>query len=103
MDRCPLCFGPFRKPKLLPCLDTLCFTCLDDLVLKTARASGSFPCPVCKLEIAVPEGGVAKFDDNQFIKLEQSLEKKGLNLEQKAPCEVGVYASRYYCNSVRLL
>ncbi|KAH3822007.1 hypothetical protein DPMN_123776 [Dreissena polymorpha] len=57
MDRCPLCFETCQKPKLLPCLDTMCFTCLDEYVLKHARASGTFPCPVCGLELPVPVGG----------------------------------------------
>ncbi|KAH3723605.1 hypothetical protein DPMN_049397 [Dreissena polymorpha] len=26
MDRCPLCFGTFQRPKLLLCLDTMFFT-----------------------------------------------------------------------------
>ncbi|KAH3723738.1 hypothetical protein DPMN_049532 [Dreissena polymorpha] len=41
MDRCPLCFGTFQRPKLLLCLDTMFFTCLDVYVLRHARASGT--------------------------------------------------------------
>ncbi|KAH3754060.1 hypothetical protein DPMN_188719 [Dreissena polymorpha] len=37
MDRCPLCCGTFHKPKLLPCLDTMCFTCRDEYVLRRER------------------------------------------------------------------
>ncbi|KAH3821952.1 hypothetical protein DPMN_123720 [Dreissena polymorpha] len=87
MDRCPLCFGTFQKPKLLPCLDTMCFTRLDEYVLKHARASGTFPCPVWGLELPVPDGGVSKFDDNQHIKVEQTLERALAAPGGHVPCE----------------
>ncbi|KAL4233340.1 tripartite motif-containing protein 46 [Mactra antiquata] len=75
MDKCPLCFASYKKPKLLPCLDTVCFTCLDDHVINKGRDTGSFPCPVCNLEIELPEGGITKFDDNLYIKGRQALGK----------------------------
>ncbi|WAR08228.1 TRIM3-like protein [Mya arenaria] len=95
MDRCPLCFGSFQKAKLLPCLDTVCFTCLDEYVVKNARASGTFPCPVCHLEVPVPEGGISKFDDNQYIKLEQTLEKTPADPDLPCLCVRGEAGCRY--------
>ncbi|KAH3723479.1 hypothetical protein DPMN_049267 [Dreissena polymorpha] len=71
MDRCPLSFGTFLKPQLLPCLHAMCFTCLNEY----ARGSGIFLWSVCILERSAPEGGVSKFDDKQYIKVEQTLER----------------------------
>lgn len=85
MDKCPLCFGTFQKPKILPCLDSMCFACLDEYVQKNGRISGTFPCPVCNLELPVPEGGITKFDDNHHIRSEQILETVP---NVHPPCEV---------------
>ena len=68
----------------------MCFTCLDEYVLKHARASGTFPCPVCGLELPVPDGGVSKFDDNQHIKVEQTLERAQAAHGGHVPCEVRI-------------
>ncbi|KAH3723461.1 hypothetical protein DPMN_049249 [Dreissena polymorpha] len=71
MDRCPLSFGTFLKPQLLPYLHAMCFTCLNEY----ARGSGIFLWSVCILERSAPEGGVSKFDAKQYIKVEQTLER----------------------------
>lgn len=92
MIKCPLCCGPFQKPKLLPCLDTVCFSCLDEHVLRHGRVTGTFPCPVCEVELPVPTGGVTRFDDNQHIKLEISLDK--IANDEQLICEVSVMIVR---------
>ncbi|XP_045196444.2 tripartite motif-containing protein 45-like isoform X2 [Mercenaria mercenaria] len=85
MEKCPLCFGTFQKPKILPCLDSMCFACLDEYVIKNKRSTGTFPCPVCNIELPVPDGGITNFDDNQHIRGEQMLETVA---NVKPPCEV---------------
>lgn len=67
MDQCPVCCSPYLKPKLLPCLDTVCFSCLDEHVVKHGKG-GTFPCPVCQTLLAIPQGGITLFDDNLHIK-----------------------------------
>ena len=67
MNQCPVCCSPYLKPKILPCLDTVCFACLDEHVLKYGK-TGAFPCPVCKTVLAIPQGGITLFDDNLHIK-----------------------------------
>lgn len=52
-----------------------------------SRVIGTFPCPVCKIELPIPAGGVAKFDDNQHVKVEQSLQKVAIHVERLL-CEV---------------
>ncbi|KAH3749614.1 hypothetical protein DPMN_184115 [Dreissena polymorpha] len=44
-------------------------TCLD------TSASGTFPCLLCGWELTVPEGGLFKFNVNQNIKVEQTIER----------------------------
>ena len=54
---CPRCSQPFRDPKALPCLHTLCKQCLQDHVhdeMAGGRRS-SFTCPVCSAKIFVPD------------------------------------------------
>ena len=85
MNTCPVCCSPFKKPKMLPCLDTICFTCLDEHVIKKGRANRTFPCPVCDIDLPIPDGGISQFDDNQHMKGEKALESvTGARL----PCEV---------------
>ena len=67
MDECPVCCSPYLKPKLLPCLDTICFACLDEYVIKHEK-EGTFSCPVCHTLLAIPQGGITLFDDNLHIK-----------------------------------
>ncbi|XP_048207816.1 tripartite motif-containing protein 45 [Perognathus longimembris pacificus] len=75
---CPLCLGLFKTPRLLPCLHTVCTTCLEKLEpfsVGDARAGGSdassegsglldfgprvgILCPVCDAQVDLPAGGV---------------------------------------------
>ncbi|KAH3723537.1 hypothetical protein DPMN_049327 [Dreissena polymorpha] len=88
MDRCPLCFGTFQKSKLLLCLDTMFFTCLDVYVLKACARIKDLPYPMCDLEQMVPEGGVSKLADNQRIKVEQTLERALAATDDHVPNEM---------------
>ena len=53
---CSVCIHLFEEPKQLPCLHIFCLECLNDL----ARTSGrhrNIKCPLCQVEVAVPESG----------------------------------------------
>ncbi|XP_032468357.1 tripartite motif-containing protein 45 isoform X1 [Phocoena sinus] len=81
--RCPLCMGLFKAPRLLPCLHTVCTTCLEqlepfsvvdirggdsdtssegsvfqELKPRTLQPQIGILCPVCDAQVDLPMGGV---------------------------------------------
>ena len=51
---CPMCGGEFNDPRLLPCLHTVCFKCIDDEIRQIKGTSGyknMIWCHICKKEI----------------------------------------------------
>lgn len=63
---CPACKNVYRDPMLLPCLHSLCRTCLLDIYSKHASL-GSIQCPECEEIIDKPETGVEGFPPNHFL------------------------------------
>jgi len=53
---CSVCIHLYTNPKQLPCLHIFCLECLNDLARTTAR-HGKIKCPICQIEVAVPESG----------------------------------------------
>uniref|UniRef100_A0A5S6QEQ6 RING-type domain-containing protein n=1 Tax=Trichuris muris TaxID=70415 RepID=A0A5S6QEQ6_TRIMR len=75
---CATCLYPFdansRKPKLLSCSHTVCFTCLGAIAdLPRPSESGSIRCPICREMVSIPRGGILalppSFMVNQLIDL----------------------------------
>ncbi|XP_019647723.1 PREDICTED: LOW QUALITY PROTEIN: uncharacterized protein LOC109488024 [Branchiostoma belcheri] len=64
---CTICLEPYKDPKILPCLHTFCKDCLDKFVAKQGEAKDRFPCPTCRIETVLPEGGVAGLKNNFFV------------------------------------
>ncbi|KAJ8024672.1 E3 ubiquitin-protein ligase TRIM56 [Holothuria leucospilota] len=54
---CAICLKPFLEPKLLPCLHRFCEKCLRPLFANLSEGD-IFCCPVCREELAIPEGGL---------------------------------------------
>ncbi|KAH3777564.1 hypothetical protein DPMN_179011 [Dreissena polymorpha] len=81
----PAFYGTFKKPKLLLCLDTMCFTCLDEYALRNERIRDL---PVPGVWLPVQEGGLCKFDKNQHIKVKQTIERALAAAGGPMPCEM---------------
>ncbi|XP_078579952.1 E3 ubiquitin-protein ligase TRIM33-like [Branchiostoma floridae x Branchiostoma japonicum] len=64
---CAICLEPFKDPKILPCLHTFCKGCLEKFFAKEGDLKGKFPCPTCRTETALLEGGLAGLKDNFFV------------------------------------
>ncbi|KAI8482148.1 hypothetical protein Bbelb_401380 [Branchiostoma belcheri] len=64
---CTICLEPYKDPKILPCLHTFCKDCLEKFVAKQSEAKDKFPCPTCRIETVLPEGGVAGLKNNFFV------------------------------------
>ena len=59
---CLICTEPFKNPRVLPCHHTFCLSCLDRYFATTQQEGnmepGTFPCPVCRQVVNVPESGI---------------------------------------------
>ncbi|XP_078699909.1 E3 ubiquitin-protein ligase TRIM33-like [Branchiostoma floridae x Branchiostoma belcheri] len=65
---CTICLEPYNKdPKILPCLHTFCKDCLEKFVVQQSKSKDKFPCPTCRIETVLPEGGVAGLKKNFFV------------------------------------
>ncbi|XP_019646862.1 PREDICTED: LOW QUALITY PROTEIN: uncharacterized protein LOC109487324 [Branchiostoma belcheri] len=64
---CTICLEPYKDPKILPCVHTFCKGCLEKFVAKESKVKDRFPCPTCRIETALPEGGVAGLKNNFFV------------------------------------
>ena len=65
---CQICHGPYVEPKALPCLHTFCAQCLQDFIFsRRYEAGGDFPCPVCRIPVALTKHGVEAFPDNHLV------------------------------------
>ncbi|XP_019643408.1 PREDICTED: tripartite motif-containing protein 3-like [Branchiostoma belcheri] len=61
---CSICLNTYNDPKSLPCHHTFCKDCLNDCVGNRSRIA----CPLCRLEVSVPHGGVSAFGTNFVIR-----------------------------------
>ena len=61
---CSVCFEPFDDqnicPRILSCGHTFCTGCLE----RVLPADDKIPCPTCRVEVNVPQAGVAGLPKN---------------------------------------
>ncbi|XP_035682832.1 E3 ubiquitin-protein ligase TRIM56-like [Branchiostoma floridae] len=62
---CTICFHVFKNPKVLPCLHNFCEPCLWEWVQK--NDGDTFPCPICRQPVPLPQNGVEGLKDNFFL------------------------------------
>ena len=63
---CAICQEHYTEPKVLPCLHYYCKKCILRLALSTAT-NQPFPCPECRKETTLPEGGVDELKTAFFV------------------------------------
>ncbi|XP_071787408.1 uncharacterized protein [Asterias amurensis] len=56
---CPICLSRFTDPKILDCLHSYCFKCLQELIDKQDPKTDLIICPMCKKETSIPDGGLS--------------------------------------------
>ncbi|CAM5163068.1 unnamed protein product, partial [Eretmochelys imbricata] len=70
IPECPICYGPydniFQRALLLPCAHTFCLECLARICVFVKQAQ-TFPCPLCRAHVPVPDGGIPKLPPNMDI------------------------------------
>ncbi|KAK3583124.1 hypothetical protein CHS0354_036873 [Potamilus streckersoni] len=60
---CPACENSFSDPRLLPCLHSVCYVCLDSLHVKKNKIR----CPKCKSRHSIPSKGKDGFVSNKLV------------------------------------
>ena len=63
---CAICQEHYTEPKVLPCLHYYCKQCILKLALRRGT-NQSFPCPECRKETTLPEGGVDELKTAFFV------------------------------------
>ncbi|XP_071808190.1 uncharacterized protein [Asterias amurensis] len=75
---CPICLSRFTDPKILDCLHSFCFKCLQELIDKQDPKTDLIICPVCKKETSIPDEGLSDLLSCFFL---SSLFDDVINLE----------------------
>ena len=66
ITECPICTEMFCNPKMLPCYHTFCLKCMERYG-EEKRPGETLPCPMCRREFKVPNGGLSELNTNFFI------------------------------------
>jgi len=75
ITECPICSEMFVDSRVLPCIHTYCLRCITSLG-KDKKPGDEIPCPLCRKEFAIPEGGMSELPKNYFV--EKLLEAKSV-------------------------
>src|SRR5687768_9389330 len=81
---CPVCNNEFNTPKVLPCLHSFCYECLESSLSQSEIGPGqAFLCPICKTQCVVPARGVRAMKSNIFlVTLQEFFQNKQLEQDQ---------------------
>ena len=63
---CSISFDTFTDPRVLPCVHTFCYGCLEGW-MKKSGSSQTITCRLCKDVSTIPSGGLNKIKNNYFI------------------------------------
>ena len=63
---CSICLDTFKDPRVLPCVHSFCYGCLEGWISKS-RSSQTITCPLCRDASPIPSGGLKKMKENNFI------------------------------------
>ena len=69
---CAICHEHYTDPKILPCLHYYCRQCIHTLALRTG-IDRPFPCPECRTDTALPQGGVDHLKPAFFVNRMKSI------------------------------
>ena len=86
---CYLCKKDHKEPTLLPCGHTYCFSCLENHYRQNEDDSSK--CPVCDVEITMPEDGLRGFPLNVSI---NSLKSASVKKMDKSKCIVCKFSGK---------
>ncbi|ESO82283.1 hypothetical protein LOTGIDRAFT_146242, partial [Lottia gigantea] len=99
---CCICYESFITPKILSCGHSFCLKCLVSCI---EGRRGTFPCPLCKQDVTIPQGGVDKLATNFALQtLTNSLTTQpSASLKPKHHCpNHSKKEVEYYCQTCNL-
>ena len=71
LTHCPKCEDEFglnqHIPHILPCLHSMCNTCIQEMLPKKTRKNKSIKCATCSVKHEVGTSGVDSFPKNQYV------------------------------------
>src|SRR6218665_2747329 len=68
ITECPICMSVFTDPRILPCIHTFCFECLNRIgEAAQKKPADKMPCPLCRKEFIIPEDGMKVVQKNFFM------------------------------------
>jgi len=68
LTECPICMSSFTDPRMLLCIHTFCFECLNRTGETTEKNPGDkMPCPLCRKEFIIPQDGMIGVQKNFFM------------------------------------
>ena len=86
ITECPVCIEMMVEPKMLPCIHTFCLKCLN-LYWNDKHAGSRVPCPVCRKEFEIPEGGIGNLQSNFSVQKLIDAQKK-LSKDETVKCDI---------------
>ncbi len=85
---CAICQEHYTDPKSLPCLHCYCKQCILKLALRVGQGK-PFPCPECRKDTVLPEGGVEELQsDFKLNRLKSMYLKHKKALSKQVTCEI---------------
>ncbi|XP_066286625.1 tripartite motif-containing protein 3-like [Branchiostoma lanceolatum] len=70
---CKLCDRLYKQPRILSCLHTFCYKCLQYEVLKQGgEGQGTIGCPLCSQQTALPRGTSSLPDNHVITKIQEA-------------------------------
>ena len=86
MVQCSICLEALTDPRVLPCMHTFCLTCLKQCGQRR-RAGELFPCPLCRKQFKIPEGGLDELTKNFLMQTLIDMQKAGPTNQTIKPCK----------------
>ena len=74
-------------PRVLPCIHTFCFKCLDQL-WKDKQPGVKVPCPMCRTEVVIPVEGVSSLPKNFFVEKLAGAQKLSKSENAAVMCDI---------------
>ncbi|CAH1775523.1 unnamed protein product [Owenia fusiformis] len=103
---CPICLDTVKTPKSLKCLHSFCEGCLDEWIQaeKDSRKK-TYPCPVCKCEAGIPNGGATSYRTNFTMKsMAEALERTKKQLGKSSiNCDICAQGKQNTCAVARCI
>ncbi len=85
---CAICQEHYTDPKTLPCLHCYCKQCILKLALRVGQGK-PFPCPECRKDTVLPEGGVEELQSEfKLNRLKSMYLKHKKALSKQVTCEI---------------